>query len=408
MTAPLLEPLDRRQLMAANPYLDTAFNGTGVSTLTFRLSADDSIIQTMQIVNKANSSTNTTYVLAKTKSTAQVRRLQADGTVDTGFGKNGLLLLPIADNERVKIDADTTGNLILLAGNTIYRFDGLGQSLNPNFGTGGALKLSDFTGKMDMDVDAANKIYVTGETKNGDGILVQRFISRGKRDVTFNNSGQVVVPLPCAYRTLENPVANGVFVRVIDDATPDDSTDDQIIVAGDASADSYDGVETVRLNYNGTLQTGYGTNGVAYLLAQKSNEAVSNSVTLTGALPDGRVGITALSVDNPGLGGTTSVYTGTFLPNGNRDTTSATGRPYINAVAAPNDTYVGLTSDGLYRYNASNALIGTVPAISGASDIAAYGPADDDGLAIFTVSFASKAGRLNVTRYLPGLVPVLV
>jgi hypothetical protein len=314
MTTSQFESLESRRLMAANPYLDSAWGSGGVSSLAFRTFDGDTSITKTQVIFAPNGST---YVRARTKNTVQVRQLQGNGTANSGFGKNGILLVPLAgQTSSAKIAADSVGNLILLADTKIYRFDGQGKTLNTNFADGGVLKLSDFSGNVDMSVDAANKIYVTGKTEAGDGILVERFISRGKRDRTFNLSGQVAVPLPRVYRNLANPVADGRFVQVIKDNTPSDTTDDQILVAGDATASSFDGVEFAKLNYDGTLDTSYGTAGTQYLLSPKSNEANVYTVSLDAVSELGRVSVHATATDNPGLGGSTTVYNATYMPNG--------------------------------------------------------------------------------------------
>src|SRR5438067_1449086 len=121
MTVTSLESLEARQLMAAASYLDPSFNTTGVATVPFRVVAGDTRVTRTQLVPTADGST---YVMARTKTTLQVRQLNAAGAVNTAFGKSGLLLVPLAgQTSSAKIAADSAGDLILLADNRIYRFE---------------------------------------------------------------------------------------------------------------------------------------------------------------------------------------------------------------------------------------------------------------------------------------------
>lgn len=401
MTLTSFELLESRQLMAGiSNYLDSAWAGSGVSTLAFRTFAGDASITNTQVVYAANGST---YVMARTKTTVQVQQLAGNGTPNSSFGKNGILLSPLAgQTSSAKIAADSVGNLILLADNKIYRFDGQGKSLNANFATNGVLTLGDFTGNIDMAVDAANKIYVTGKTRAGDGILVDRFISRGKRDQTFGSGGQVVVPLPRAFRNLDSPVANGKLVELIQDNTPEDTTDNDIIVAGDATAAGYDGVEFARLNYNGSFESSYGSRGIQYLLGQKSNESVRNTVDVDAIDELGRVSVTATSTDNPGLGGSITVYTAVYMANG----TQLRNRHFDAGVVAPNNTEIIVEDGDLSRVQPNQAFIElNATGLIGVNDIARFGPVDDDGQSLLVTQIAKKAGRVNAVKLLPTLVP---
>ena len=399
----MIESLESRRLMAASNFLDTSWNGSGVSTLSFRTFLGDANITATQVIFASN---GLTYVMARTKTTMQVRQLAANGTSNTSFGKNGLLLAPLAgQTSSAKIAADSVGNLILLADAKIYRFDGQGKTLNTNFATNGVLTLSDFTGDVDMSVDAANKIYVTGKTKNGKGILVDRFISRGKRDQTFNGSGQVTIPLPRAYRNLTSPFANGQFVQVVQDNTPDDTTDDEILVAGEASATSYSGVEMARINYDGSIDTTYGSSGIQYLLGQRSNEATQNIVTIEAVDESGRVSVKATSTDNPGLGGSTALYTSIYFGNG----TPIRNHRFAAGVIAPNNTLIELNQGSLSRVQPNETFIGLDSSgLTAINAIARYGlQPDDDGQPILATGISLKAGRVNVLKFLPTFVPVV-
>lgn len=417
----MIEPMESRRLMAASSYLDTSFNATGVSTLSFRTSASDPAIVDTQLVSGPGF-----YVMARTKQTVQVRQLDANGTPRTTFGKNGILTLPLAEGADAEIASDAVGNLVLLAGRDVYRFDGQGKTINPNFASGGKLTLKDFSGDIDMSLDADNKLYFTGRTKGGNGLLVERFISRGRADSTFGGDGSVLVPVVSAVRKLSGG-GDGLLVRAFSGENTSSTDDDFVIVAGEIRAKGYgNGVQVARLNYDGSLATTYGKNssGVASVLGPQTTDRIEGAIVPTGIVNGGGVVIEAKQIFHGDRRDDVTRYGGAFSATGTRagsgslldliDSADDTGGGFIalqsaGTINVNTPKYVGpLAAKGVISRVSSENVPGATLSdagqpLTGVSSIATGGQ-DDDGLILYTAGVGRRANTLNVAKYLPAFL----
>ena len=168
-----------------------------------------------------------------------VMRLEPDGTLDTGFGDNG----------------------IAAVNTSVYGDNATAIALQPD-----------------------GKIIVAGNTNNGsiEYIAVLRLTADGTLDGSFGNAGVFLYSRPdggwCD--------AYGVAVQ----------PDGRILVTGSASeastAVAYRDVLTMRLDVNGSLDTSYGTGGVTLFGSNYSNEnyEIGRAVAV---LPDGDILVNA-------------------------------------------------------------------------------------------------------------------
>jgi uncharacterized delta-60 repeat protein len=189
-----------------------------------------------------------------------VLRLNPDGSPDTGFGNGGMATVQFGSADSgstlTGLALDSQGRIVL-AGNTkdlsvapaqstgfdfaLARLDTHGN-LDSSFGSGGKKTLSLGTGDTDdfiqsMAVDSRDGIVVAGDRD-----LVLRFNSDGNLDTNFGQSGEVTTALAFA------------------DALTIDTTG-HIVVGGFTFVNDVLQGSVTRLNGDGSLDAGFGTNG---------------------------------------------------------------------------------------------------------------------------------------------------
>lgn len=188
-------------------------------------------------------------------------RLNADGTLDSSFGTNGITIVDNGSHEVVDAMTILNDGKILLAGNNYDNFlaarfntDG---SLDTSFGTNGwTTTIFDSSYGQVKDATSQNdgKILLSGfasDISTGrHKIAVARFNTDGTIDSTFGTSGQVSFNIGSF-----DDYGAGVAVQ----------TDGKIMIGGytilDSNFSKYD-FAAVRLNSDGTFDDSYGTNGI--------------------------------------------------------------------------------------------------------------------------------------------------
>lgn len=199
-----------------------------------------------------------------------VVRYNADGSLDTGFGTGGMVLAQVGDpgtsagGNAVTIQADGkivvsgSGNGVFMGGSDIavVRFNANG-TLDTGFGTGGKV-LTDFNpndsdAAFDVVVQTDGKIVVSGYSNldtGGSAFAVVRYTVDGTLDTSFGSGGKIVTPVAS-----DPPYNLGYSVAL--------QSDGKIVVSGYADDLSGNGQDfaLVRYNADGTLDTGFGTGG---------------------------------------------------------------------------------------------------------------------------------------------------
>lgn len=189
-------------------------------------------------------------------------RLHADGTLDTSFGNNGVVIADGGDQEIADAMTILEDGKILLAGNTYYNFlaakfneDG---TLDTSFGNNGWLNIQfDGSDSQAKDVTFQNdgKILFAGytiEISSGRyGMAAARINPDGSLDNSFGSSGRISF-------NIGNYDDYAVAVEV--------QTDGKIILGGyTGAAPNYTKHDfaAVRLNSDGSFDSSYGNWGIA-------------------------------------------------------------------------------------------------------------------------------------------------
>nr|WP_269820052.1 hypothetical protein [Azotobacter chroococcum] len=218
-------------------------------------------------------------------------RLNADGSLDTGFGSAGMVTFDIAgDSDYVHGLVVQPDGKILLAGfsfnpgNGTYDFSvsrlNADGTLDAGFGSGGTVTF-DGGGNGDdhaygLSVQADGKILLGGSTNDDFGVI--RLNADGTLDTGFGSGGKAVFDIA-------GDSDDGRSLAV--------QPDGRILLAGfsfNPGNGTYD-FSALRLNADGTLDTGFGSGGkVVFDIAGSYDEGQSLAVQ-----PDGRILISGSS-----------------------------------------------------------------------------------------------------------------
>ncbi|MCX6077525.1 MAG: SBBP repeat-containing protein [Campylobacterales bacterium] len=149
-------------------------------------------------------------------------RYNADGTLDTGFGSNGVVIQDMGSNNADDASAvaiDTNGKIVIagsVAGDfAVSRFNADG-TLDTSFNTTG-IKTVDFgteTGADGLAIQSDSKIVAVGTSNNtADGdydIALARFNTDGSLDTNFGTGGKVILSqIHTLLGEFDVPVTNG-------------------------------------------------------------------------------------------------------------------------------------------------------------------------------------------------------
>ena len=296
-----LETLEGRRLFAGGA-LDTTFATGGSRSLTFRVASATDVVTPLQVLTAADGHV---YVTARSQGTFQVRRLTADGAIDSAWGRHGLLVFSTVGTTRELARLDHAGRLDVLIGKKISRYTTAGAA-DATFGTGGTADLSGTFGQVnDFAFDSGDRVYVVGDvptkTRDLDRAGVVRLISRGKADRTFQAKGVYVVPQIVSKAKNESQ-ATADFVRVL--------ADDSVVVAGTVGFGTQNGttvpqstaVRAFKLTPDGVSDTTYGQSGVTIASPHPDNELYTFSLDAIGIRANGAVALDGRTSGDDGPG----------------------------------------------------------------------------------------------------------
>ena len=190
-----------------------------------------------------------------------IMRLNVDGTRDSGFGNNGIAVYNSADRNdygrgiaiqsdgKLLVTARSTGSGTSIAMMLRYGVDGV---LDDTFGTNGVVTYESDQGNAgfrDVAIQDDGKIVTSGYTKTTAGylFLTARFNPDGILDNSFGING--ITTYDGGHG---NAGARGVVIQ----------SDGKIVVSGGNFNGTDLDVMVLRYHSNGTLDSGFGTNGV--------------------------------------------------------------------------------------------------------------------------------------------------
>ena len=318
-----MEPLESRAMLAAGD-LDTTFDADGWVAADFGTNFDTGRAVAVQADGKivVAGSTGSAFNVPVDFALA---RYNTNGTLDTSFGVGGRVTTDFAGNDldeaySVAIQADgkivAVGHAVIgknaskngNVGVVRYNADG---SLDTTFGdikkgsTRTGKTTIDFGGQTDVGRDVAiqsdGKIVVVGRgatnSLNTTGrIILARLNSNGTLDTSFDGDGKVTTDVTHAGDTANaDDTARGLAIQ----------TDGKIVVAGSTATgfggDGTSNFVVLRYNTNGSLDSSFGTGGVA----EADNGGVDNYLFSVAIQADGKI---VAGGGTNGVGGTVIRY----------------------------------------------------------------------------------------------------
>ena len=217
-----------------------------------------------------------------------VCRYNTDGSIDTSFGIGGKVALDYLFHESIncKLKLQSDGKILIATnvGDMEYNYDFLFVRLNNDgsydsgFGSNGIVITNFETGNIvrSLELQADGKIILAGECSGNDGIAnqfenfaVARYNPDGSLDDTFGTNGKVVINI--GSNSISSYSIDGIYAVKL-------QSDGKIILGGYTDAQNsievYNSV-LVRLNSNGTIDTTFGTNGITITNFEASSAGIN-------------------------------------------------------------------------------------------------------------------------------------
>jgi uncharacterized delta-60 repeat protein len=308
---PQIEVLEDRCLFSGPGSLDLGFGSTGVVATSLSKSPDTAWTSLLQGNGDIVTAGLTVSGSRKTPSFALVAHTPG-GSLDTTFGSGGVAITAssnISTGGRAAAaqysSTDTAGNAnkIVMVGNsgggtsiTLARYNANG-TLDTAFGSNGLATTPVNGGAYSVAIQPADgKIVVGGWYTEGPSpntaLLLLRYNANGSLDTTFGNNGEVIT-----YPVTGPDQIVSVVVQ----------PDGKIVAGGSAAYDTYYGTTQtrteftlVRYNSNGSLDTTFGTGGIVHTLWPGAGDGSGaiNALALQGNGQIVAVGVACPS--NPG------------------------------------------------------------------------------------------------------------
>jgi uncharacterized delta-60 repeat protein len=248
-----------------NGSLDPTFNGDGVATTLI----DEASAGTAVAVQADGKIVVAGLSLKGSSSSIAVVRYNANGSPDTSFDGDGVVVTSIGNDAVANAVAIQTDGRIVVAGSAgglfaVVRYDTSG-SLDTSFDGDGIA-----TTAIDTGLDGGNAVAIQTDGRivvsgfaSGVG-AVARYNSNGTTDLTFNGSGKLIDP----------DAAPGTGVAI--------QTDGKILVVGTSrnSSNFSDDFAVVRYNSDGRRDSSYGNDGGVAVDVSLGGSDVASAITL--------------------------------------------------------------------------------------------------------------------------------
>jgi uncharacterized delta-60 repeat protein len=242
----------------ADGTLDTSFDGDGVVTLPIGAGADKANSITLQadgkilVAGQSSNGSNDDFA---------VIRLNADGSLDTGFDGDGIVTTAIgsSDDAAQGVIVQDDGKIVVVGRSNngtnndfaVVRYNADG-SLDTTFDSDGIVTTAIGSGDdraFDVTLQTDGKILVTGRSNNGanNDFALVRYNTDGSLDTSFDTDGKLTTDFSSG-----NDTAYSVTVQA----------DGKILVAGEVR-NANDDFGLARYNTDGSLDTSFDGDGLA-------------------------------------------------------------------------------------------------------------------------------------------------
>ncbi|MGX7667043.1 T9SS type A sorting domain-containing protein [Flavobacterium pedocola] len=192
-------------------------------------------------------------------STNFIARYNTDGTFDRSFNQKGWRTGSGVFSQAVYLQNDN--KILTVSGRSVSRFLANGD-IDISFNTTGINNIS--TGSNNITIKAViqqqdNKIVVVGYLSNGtnNDFVAARLNSDGSLDTAFDSDGILILPIGTGHD-------EAFSVKL--------QSDNKIIIGGQSIVGGAYDFALVRLNPNGTLDSGFGTNGITTVPISANND----------------------------------------------------------------------------------------------------------------------------------------
>ncbi len=361
-----------------NPFLGEGVTGDSVATLP-----DGNIAVTGTVtITTSNPSLDSTEIV--------ITEFNPNGTVDSSFGTDGLVKLPASFDGSYATVALPGGKLLVAGG--LYSSPGFvavrlnaNGSVDSTFGTDGLAEYPAGTttsadGQLSTVVSALlqsnGQIVLVGlaaiSSTSSEDFAAVRLNSDGSIDTTYGTNGTADIPVTVNGFTMDSPTAAAI------------QANGQVVVTGNVKNGSIPSltnpiltvpateVAVVRLNTDGSLDTTFGGStaaGIVLLPAAPDNPTLLGQNESSGIAVDSTTGNVLVSGNDQDIFGASSTIEGPTLYQLNTDGTPDTGfgtgglvRPGVSGsvavqsngqiVVAGNLNYTGLIQDSGLVYSA--------------------------------------------------------
>lgn len=232
----------------ADGTLDTGFGSGGIASFSWQGNANDLAIQIVGGEERLLVAGTTTIKIGRKSVSQRLRidRLLPDGSYDPSWGNNGVLAVDRNSAYGIAVDANQKILLTSASYGTLMRLNADG-SLDTSFGNSGVANSGN---GQEIRLDASGRIYVAGihTTGNGNNVrryyFIRRFSSSGILDTAFGTNGVA----------LSRQLVTTLFSMSLD-------------ASGNVLIGSNDGsdLRVERFNADGDVDNSFSSDGIVYL-----------------------------------------------------------------------------------------------------------------------------------------------
>ncbi len=206
-----------------------------------------------------------------------LKRYNSDCTIDTTFGTNGSVTIPGgSQGEMGTLKILNDQSILVTSNDKIYKYNSNGV-LNNSFGggLGYAIGYTDSILLYNLDVFPDGRIIIIGGSGYGGNGYIRRYLSNGLLDPDFSEDGEATYDFP-------NIVSSTIRIKC--------QSDGKSIISYINDVNENQNLIVTRTNYDGTIDTTFGTNGYTEIDYQGKNNngnfisLFEDKILITGTL----------------------------------------------------------------------------------------------------------------------------